>query len=126
MLARHPCGGCIDRLPLIFATAFVVLFYEGTRYSAHNEESARILTLATGITTTVETKAPSVDYNWTYFNPFVQPKGSVNDIMMAYSRSGFGVKSSRTLKRILFWNEAYGSKDYGKLIKHSTHHNTVL
>ena len=47
-------------------------------------------------------------------NPFRETATNINQIMMAYSNNNFNIPPKRRLKKILFWNEAYGSKDYGK------------
>ena len=47
------------------------------------------------------------------FNPFRQEKYKTNEIMTTYSSSNYNLNTKRPLKTILFWNDAYGSKDYG-------------
>ena len=48
-------------------------------------------------------------------NPFNEvAEYNINYIMNAYAFNDFGIGCQNlTVKRILFWNEAYGSKDYG-------------
>lgn len=60
---------------------------------------------------------PILIYN-SSFNPFKESTTVVNDIMMAYAHHNFGYDKSidHPVKKILFWNEAYGSKDYGNSI----------
>jgi hypothetical protein len=53
-----------------------------------------------------------------HFNPFKNlPTSNMNEIMMAYTYNNFGLDDlkERPMKTILFWNEAYGSKDYGNI-----------
>ena len=55
---------------------------------------------------------------WTHFNPFKNSRPSnVNDVLMAYTYNSFGLDKLKEspIKTILFWNEAYGSKDYGNI-----------
>lgn len=42
------------------------------------------------------------------------PSFNIHDIMKTYAKSDFNYKNKGQVRRhILFWNEAYGSKDYG-------------
>lgn len=45
-------------------------------------------------------------------NPFLGECRNFSEVMSRYESHDFGARETE-LKRILFWNEAYGSKDYG-------------
>lgn len=109
-----------DRLPFIFSTILVFVIYQSSKTPEKSvpviSKDADLSKISSHAPHAVEnfSETPPIRYN-PQFNPFVQSSTYVDDIMMAYSYNNFGVNpKNRTIKYILFWNNAYGSKDYGK------------
>jgi hypothetical protein len=118
---------CLDRLPLIFST-ILVLFIYNLRKPAPNyviiiETQTTELSNSDKISSEKEmlsdsTKSVMSQTETTHFNPFTNSSlSNVNDVLMAYTYNSFGLDKlkERSIKTILFWNEAYGSKDYGNI-----------
>ncbi len=116
----------LDRLPLIFSTIFGLIIYNISKPASNHvivlktetkEFSTSDQTSAAKETFSYSTKS-AFSHNESFrFNPFQNsPKSNLNDVMMAYTYNSFGLDElkERPIKTILFWNEAYGSKDYGK------------
>lgn len=89
-------------LPLFFVICLLILSYD-------HMDSTKIV-FSESISSTKLTRILS---NFVPINPFKTPSKSIHDIMLAYSFNDFDA-SPASVKHILFWNEAYGSKDYGE------------
>lgn len=124
VLRRHRwCRWCTRRMAIVVTIIFlVILLCKKTHYTFTNKlgesDSDTVLSPAPDVTTIeAERLTNSASIYSSTFNPFVEKKKkmSVNDIMTAYSHNDFSDRKTRNraVKRILFWNEAYGSKDYG-------------
>ncbi|XP_057371281.1 alpha-(1,3)-fucosyltransferase C-like [Daphnia carinata] len=118
------CQG-FDRLPLVFLTILVLFIYNFNKPTFDHVIIVKkeIHQLSKNGPTTISVakkfrevgNGAPIHNESSQFNPF---NGSVvsntNDVMMAYSHNSFGLElMERPVKSILFWNEAYGSKDYG-------------
>lgn len=114
-----------DRLPLVFSTILVLFIYNFNKPDFNSvivvkKESSRLLqndpttTSATTHFPEIKTGA-SLHVKSSQFNPFNDfLVSSINDVMMAYNHHAFNLELMELpVKTILFWNEAYGSKDYG-------------
>ena len=118
---------CLDRLPLIVSTILVFFVYNiskpASNYVIIIETQTTELSNSDKISSEKEmfsdsTKSVRSQNETTHFNPFKNSRPSnVNDVLMAYTYNSFGLDKlkERPIKTILFWNEAYGSKDYGNI-----------
>ncbi len=110
---------CFDRLPLILSTLLVLFIYQQSKPVNKKEiitESEFIEvfhSVENSFRNDYETTPPP--YDESRFNPFKDSASHVDEVMTAYTYSSFGLGElkDRPIKKILFWNEAYGSKDYG-------------
>lgn len=110
---------CFDRLSLILSAILVCFIYSRnksvSKNAAYSKQEFRPSNFVNTIA--VESVDSLTNQHKSFLNPFRSEKSTlhVNDIMTAYSYSNFGLDTSkkRPIKTILFWNEAYGSKDYG-------------
>lgn len=132
VLRRHRwCRWCTRRMAVVVTIIFlVILLCKKTHYTFTNQlgesDSDTVLSPAPDVTTIeAERLTNSASIYSSTFNPFVENKKkmSVNDIMTAYSQNDFSDTKTRnrSVKRILFWNEAYGSKDYGNKLNCAKH-----
>ena len=124
----------LDRLPLIFSTMLVLVIYNISKPASNN--LIILETETTEFSTTDQTSVVKERFSYstqsalshnesTRFNPFKNPPNSnMNDVMTAYTYNSFGLDEVKELpmKTILFLNEAYGSKDYGK---HRNYRNEI-
>ena len=109
-LRRH--RSCVDGFPLIFVTLLLILLVEKNNYSG-NKATSDTSSFANAISASAVMTRTSTKNLASSFNPFKTRRKNLNDIMVTYSRNDFEVIEPTKIKRILFWNEAYGSKDYG-------------
>ena len=94
-----------QRLPLSLTAIVVILIYHSERQVHFSNEI---------VNSKLSAKAALVNDVKVRFNPFVSVADSGDQIMKAYTHNDFGLKNHQLpVKRILFWNDAYGSKDYG-------------
>lgn len=115
---------CFDRMSLILSAILVCFIYSQSK-SAHNkpvtpdEQEVKPPNFVNTSAAKSFGFSTNLFENKSLFNPFRSKESTpdVNDIMTAYSYSNFGLYNNtsreRPIKTILFWNEAYGSKDYG-------------
>ena len=113
---------CFARLPLFLSTLLVLFIYKQSSKPANDNvivSESEFLEVYHSVEKNIrheETTIPPT-YDESHFNPFTNStlSSNVNEVMMAYTYSSFGLNEveDRPIKKILFWNEAYGSKDYG-------------
>ena len=110
---------CVFRICLVFIAVYVFLIYKLSTITTdfliviplNFNQSTIISQQNTDVTTTLNQTIENSSF--VKFNPFPELEFQTNKIMCKYSFNYFSPSIKRPLKRILFWNDAYGSKDYG-------------